>query len=163
MGAPEARRIRSRCTTTGLLVLWAPVAVVTTLLLGGQLPTADHPIHGIGMILAVAAEVPALIVGVAALSARRHVLAEHVNVASGRLLGRGMLAMAVLSIVFAFLAGAVLLLTAGPVERMDAVQGVTEAVGGFLVLPGSCGVLALVGALRTRWALRPPAPPAPVR
>lgn len=162
VGAPQARRIRSRCTTTGaLLLLWAPVAVVATLFLGGRLPTADHPIHGIGMILAVAAAVPSFIVGVAALGARRHVSAEHVDVAGGRLMGRGMLAMAVLSVVFAVLAGAVLLLTAGAVERIDAVQGATAAVGGFLVLPGSCGVLALVGAVLARGALRPPIPPAP--
>lgn len=161
VGHEAARRIRARCTTTAVvLTLWAPVATVATLLLGGLLPTADHPIHKLGMVLAAAAAVLPLIVGASGLGARRYVSAEHVDVAGGRVLGRGMLAMAVLCAVFAVLAVAVLLLTARAVERTDAVQGAVAAVGVYALLPLSCGVIAIVGAVRARRALRPPSAPA---
>lgn len=162
VGHEAAQRIRARCTTTAVvLMLWALVATVATLFLGGLLPTADHPIHDLGMVLAVAAAVLPLIVGTSGLGARRYVSAEHVDVAGGRVLGRGMLAMAVLSVVLAALAVAVLLLTAGAVERTDGVQGAVAAVGAYALLPLSCGVIAIVGAVRARRALRPPATPAP--
>ena len=159
VGPEAARRIRARCTTLGVvLLLWAPVATITTLLLGSRLPTADHPIHDLGMVLAVVAAVLPLLVGIPALGARRYVSAEHVDVAGGRLLGRGMLAMSVYCIVCAALASAVLLLTAESVERTDTAQGAVAVVGAYLLLPVACGVIALVGAVLTRRALRPPVP-----
>lgn len=162
VGAPVARRVRARCTGTGVvLLLWALVAGVATLLVGGRLPTADHPIHPIGVISAVVAPVMLLFAGVAALGARRQVSAEHVEVAGGGMLGRLMLGLATCAMVFTALSCAVLLLTAGAVEQTDGVQGATVAVGGYLLLPVSCGVIAVVGALLTRRALRPPAAPTP--
>lgn len=162
VGPETAQRIRVRCTTIGvLLLLLGPVATVAALLLGGRLPTAEHPIHDLGMVLVVMAAALPLIVGISALGARRYVSAQHVDVAGGRLVARGMLAMAIYCVVCAGLASAVLLLTADTVERTDSAHGAVAVVGAYLLLPASCGVIALVGAVLTRSALRPPAPPVP--
>lgn len=164
VGALAAHRIRSRCTATGVVLLvCALTAGVATLSLWGGLPTADHPIHPIGMILAVMVTVLLLIVGVAALGGRGYVSPEHVDVAGGAVLRRLALAMAVFAVVCASLACAVLLLTASAVEQTDGVQGAGAAVGLFLLLPVSCAVVALVGAILARGALRPPLPRAPGR
>lgn len=164
VGPEVARRVRARCTTAGvLLMLWAPVATVATLLVGRLLPTADHPIHDLGMVLAVAAAMLPLIVGTASLGGRRYVSAEHVDVAGGRVLGRGMLAMAIFSLVCATLASAVLLLTASAVERTDGIAGAGKAVSGYLLLPLSCAVFSIVGALLARRVLRAPPAPTPGR
>lgn len=159
VGAEAARRIRARCTTTGLLLmlllLLALVATVVTVVLGGRLPTADDPIHGIAMVFVVGTAVLPLIVGIYALGARRYVSAEHIDVAGGRLLGRGMLAMAVFTLVCAALGIAVLLLIADSVEKTDGVRGAVAEAGAYALLPVSCATLAVVGALLTRKALRP--------
>lgn len=164
VGPEVARRIRARCTTIGtVLLLWAILATVATPLLGSRLPTADHPIHDLAIVFAVAAAILPFIVGLYARGARRYVSAEHIDIAGGRVLGRGMLAMAVFTLVCAALAGAVLLLTARAVERTDAVQGAVVVAGASLLLPVSCGVIALVGAVLTRSALRRSSPPFPGR
>ncbi|MGH4020057.1 MAG: hypothetical protein ACRDT0_12645 [Pseudonocardiaceae bacterium] len=161
VGAEAARRVRSRCTVTGLvLLLWALVAGVTMLLAGFRLPTADHPINGVGVLLAAVSAVLLLAAATGVLGARRYVAAEHVDVAGGRVLGRVLLALGVSALGCAALSGALLLLTARAVERSapagDA-TGVVAAVGGYLLLPVSCGVLAVLGGVLARRALRPAA------
>ncbi|MCA1674550.1 MAG: hypothetical protein LC799_20965 [Actinobacteria bacterium] len=162
VGAQAARRARVRCTATGvLLLLWAAVAGVATLLIGVRLPTAEHPIHGIGVLLATVSAVLLLAAAVGVLGARRHVRAEHVDVAGGRVLGRFLLAVAGGALGAAALSGAMLLLTARALERSAPVVDATAAVGGYLLLPVSCGVLALLGGVLTRRTLRASAAPGP--
>lgn len=162
VGAAAARRVRSRCTVTGVvLLLWALVGGVATLLAGRWLPTADHPIHGIGVLLAAVSAVLLLAVAGGVLGVRRYVVAEHVDVAGGRVLGRVLLAIAGCTLGSAVLSGAVLLLTARAVEQAAPPSGATTAVGGYLLLPVSCGVLAVLGAALTRRALRPSAAQGP--
>ncbi len=158
VGAHAARRIRSGCTATGLLLLvWALVGGVATLLAGFRLPTAEHPFSGFGVILAAMSAVLLLAAAVGVLGARRYVTAEHVNVAGARVLGRALLAIAGCALGAAALSSAVLLFTAPAVERSAPASEATAAVRGYLLLPVSCGVLALLGAVLTRRALRPPA------
>ncbi|HEX2297182.1 MAG TPA: hypothetical protein VHH34_01465 [Pseudonocardiaceae bacterium] len=161
VGADAARRVRSRCTVTALvLLLWALVAGATMLPAGFRLPTADHPINGVGVLLAAVSAVLLLATAIGVLGARRYVAAEHVDVAGGRVLGRVLLALGVSALGCAALSGAVLLLTAGAVERSAPAGNipagnVTAAVGGYLLLPVSCGMLAVLGAVLTRRVLRP--------
>lgn len=157
VGAPAARRIRSRCTTFGVaLLLWSLVAGVAMLVVGLRLPTAGDPFNFGGVSFAALSAVMLLIVAVCALGARQYVSAEHVNVAGGRVLGRLALAIAVFGVVCAALAGGMLLLAAA-VEPPAA----TSAVVLYLLLPGSSVVIALGGAVLVRSALRPPPPPVP--
>jgi len=157
VGAPAAKRIRSRCATAGVvLLLWALAASGAILLVGSQLPTAGDPFSFGGVSFAALSAVMLLIVAVCALGARQYVSTEHVNVAGGQVLGRLALAMAVFGVVCAALAAAMLLLAAA-VEPPAA----TSAVVLYLLLPGSCVVIALGGAVLVRGALRPPPPPVP--
>ncbi len=156
VGAEAAQRVRSRCTATGVvLLLWALVAGVTTLLVGFRLPTADHPIHGAGVLLAAVAAVLLLAAAGGVLGARRYVAAEHVDVAGGRVLGRVVLGIAACALGSAALSSALLLLTARAVERSAPASDAAAAAWGYLLLPVSCGVLAVLGGVLTRRVLRP--------
>lgn len=158
VGAEAARRVRSRCTATGLiLLLWALVAGVMMLLAGFRLPTAEHPINGVGVLLAVVSAVLLLAAAIGALGARRYVTAEHVDVAGGRVLGRVLLAIGVGTLGCAALSAAVLVLTARAVERSAPAPGAAAVVGSYVLLPVSCGVLAVLGGVLIRRGLRPTA------
>jgi len=83
------------------------------------------------------------------------VAAEHVDVAGGRVLGRVVLGIAACVLGSAALSSALLLLTARAVERSAPASDAAAAAWGYVLLPVSCGVLAVLGGVLTRRVLRP--------
>jgi len=157
VGAAAAAMIRARSAITGTaMLLWGVTAGTATLLAGSRLPAADHPINGIGVLVAAVSALLLLAVAVGVLGARQYVVGEHVDVAGGRLLGRVLLGLALCTLGCAALAAALLFMTTRTVAELSPGGGVVGvAAASYLLLPISCGVLAMIGGVLTRRRLRP--------
>lgn len=159
VGPDAAARVRARSAVTGtVMLLWSLVAGITTLLAGARLPAADDPINDIGVLAAAASALLLLGVAVGVLGARQYVVGEYVDVAGGRVLGRVVLALALVALGCGALAAAVLFLMARAAAGLSPDGGVGVAAGSYPLLPISCGVLAVIGGVLNRRRLRPRAP-----
>lgn len=158
VGPATSRRMRTNSVRLGLvMLLCAVIGGALAVRNGLVLPTAGHPFNTFGVILVLATVFVLFLCAVGALAVRRYVLPEHINVAAGRVVGRMLLGLSIFGLMCAVLAWGVLMLTARAVSG----AGTASAVWGYLLIPGVCSVLSLVGGLWVRALFRrgEPAPP----